>query len=46
MKMVFFGVYVATAVPIVATLLQIGWVKFRHAKVDNMLIASGIIIVV
>lgn len=42
----FFGIYVATAVAIVATLLQIGWVKFRHGKVDNMLIASGIIIVV
>jgi intracellular septation protein len=41
-----FGIYVATAAAIVATLLQIGWVKFRHGKVDNMLIASGIIIVV
>ncbi|CAG0992162.1 Intracellular septation protein [Methylophilaceae bacterium] len=36
----------ATAVAIIATLLQIGWVKLRHGKVDNMLIASGIIIIV
>lgn len=41
-----FGIYTATAVAIVATLLQIGWVKLRHGKVDNMLIASGIIIVI
>jgi intracellular septation protein len=41
-----FGIYAATATAIVATLLQIGWVRLRHGKVDNMLIASGIIIVV
>jgi len=41
-----FDIYVATAAAIVATLLQIGWVKLRHGKVDNMLIASGVIIVV
>lgn len=41
-----YDIYVATAVAIAATIVQIGWVKFRHGKVDNMLIASGIIIVV
>lgn len=41
-----FGIFAATASAIVATLAQIGWVKFRHGKVDGMLIASGIIIVV
>lgn len=42
----FFGIYAATAVAIVATLLQITWVKYRHGKVDGTLIASGVIIVV
>lgn len=41
-----FGIFAATASAIVATLAQIGWVKFRHGKVDGMLIASGVIIVV
>lgn len=40
-----YGIYVATGVAIVATLIQISWVKLKHGKVDNMLIASGIIIV-
>lgn len=40
------GIFAATAAAIVATLAQIGWVKFRHGKVDGMLIASGVIIVV
>lgn len=40
------GIYAATSVAIVATLLQIGWVKFKHGKVDTMLIASGVIVVV
>lgn len=40
------GIYAATATAIIATLMQIGWVKYRHGKVDGMLIASGIIIVV
>lgn len=40
------GIYVATAAAIVATLAQIGWVKWHHGKVDGMLMASGIIIVV
>ncbi|MEQ1601658.1 MAG: septation protein A [Methylophilaceae bacterium] len=42
----FFGIYAATTSAIVATLCQIGWVKYKHGKVDGMLIASGIIIVV
>ncbi len=40
------GIYAATMAAIVATLAQIGWVKFRHGKVDGMLIASGVIVVV
>lgn len=40
-----YGIYVATGVAIAATLIQISWVKLKHGKVDNMLIASGIIIV-
>ena len=31
---------------IAATLGQIAWVKYRHGKVDGMLIASGVIILV
>lgn len=42
----FFGIYAATATAIAATIVQIGWVKYRHGKVDNALIASGVIIVV
>lgn len=41
-----YDIYVATAVAIVATILQIGWAKYKHGKVDGMLIASGLIIVV
>jgi intracellular septation protein len=41
-----FGIFAATAAAIAATLAQIGWVKYRHGKVDGMLIASGVIIVV
>ena len=40
----FFGIYIATAVAIAATFLQIGWVWFRHRKVDTMLwVSLGII---
>jgi intracellular septation protein len=39
------GIFAATAIAIGATLAQIGWVKYRHGKVDGMLIASGVIIV-
>lgn len=42
----FFGIYTATAVAIVATLIQIAWAKLRHGKVEGALIASGAIIVV
>lgn len=41
-----FGIYAATTAAIVATLAQIAWVRHRHGKVDKMLIASGVIIVV
>jgi len=40
------GIYVATAVAIVATFLQIGWVWLRHRKVDGMLWVSLAVIVV
>lgn len=40
------GIYVATAVAIAATLLQVGWSWMRHRKVDNMLWVSLAIIVV
>ncbi|MDO8279370.1 MAG: septation protein A [Burkholderiaceae bacterium] len=30
------GIYVATAVAIVATVLQIGWLYFKHGKVEPM----------
>ena len=40
------GIYIATAVAIVATFAQIGWVLFRGRKVDNMLWVSLVVIVV
>jgi len=42
----FFGIYAATATAIIATIVQIGWAKYRHGKVEGALIASGLIIVV
>ena len=40
----FSGIFVATAVAMLATFAQIGWVWFRHRKVDNMLwVSLGII---
>jgi intracellular septation protein len=41
-----YGIFVATSAAIIATLAQIVWVKIRHGKVDPMLVASGVIIVV
>lgn len=41
-----FNVYVATGTAIVATIAQIGWVKWRHGKVDTMLWVSFAIITV
>ena len=39
-------IFVATGVAIAATFVQIGWVWFRHRKVDNMLwVSLGIITV-
>lgn len=40
----FFDIFVATAVAIVATAVQIGWVLARHRKVSNMQWASLFII--
>jgi len=40
-----YGIYVATAVAIATTFLQIGWVWLRHRKVDNMLwVSLGVIV--
>ncbi|SES69641.1 intracellular septation protein [Nitrosospira multiformis] len=41
-----YGIYAATAVAIGATFVQIGWVWFRHGKVDTMLWVSLVLIVV
>ena len=39
-----YDIYVATAVAIGATFVQIGWMWFRHRKVDNMLwVSLGVI---
>lgn len=41
-----FGVYAATAAAIIATFVQVAWVKYRHGKVDTMLwVSLGIIVV-
>ena len=40
------GIYVATAVAIAATVVQVAWTKFRHGKVDVMLWVSFAIIAV
>ncbi|MEQ1532041.1 MAG: septation protein A [Sideroxydans sp.] len=40
------GVYAATATAMAATLVQVGWTKYRHGKVDTMLwVSFGIITV-
>lgn len=41
-----FNIYVATAVAIAATIVQIAWTKWRHGKVDVMLWVSFAIIAV
>ncbi len=41
-----YDIYVATAVAIAATAVQIAWVWLRHRKVDNMLwVSLGVIVV-
>lgn len=41
-----YGIYVATAVAMTASIAQIGWVWLRHRKVDNMLwVSLGVILV-
>ena len=42
----FSGIFAATAVAIAATVAQIGWVWFRHRKVDTMLWVSFVIVTV
>jgi len=42
----FYDIYVATAVAIAATFLQIGWLWLRRRKIENMLWVSLAIIVV
>jgi intracellular septation protein len=40
------GVFAATGAAIIATFVQVGWVKYRHGKVDTMLwVSLGIITV-
>ena len=41
-----FGIFVATATAIAATVAQIAWVKWRHGKVDVMLWVSFAIIAI
>lgn len=41
-----YGIYPATAIAIAATFIQIGWVWFRHRKVENMLWVSLVVIVI
>jgi len=41
-----FDIYIATAVVIAATMVQIGWVWHRHGKVDTMLWVSLALVVV
>lgn len=40
-----YDIFVATAVAIVATFVQIGWVWLRHRKVDNMMWISLFVII-
>jgi intracellular septation protein len=41
-----YDIYVATAVAIAATIVQVGWMWMRHRKVDNMLwVSLGVIAV-
>lgn len=42
----FFDIYIATAVAIAATFLQIGWLKWKGRKVDTMMWVTLVIIVV
>lgn len=42
----FLGIYAATAVAMAATVAQIVYCKIKHGTVDNMLIISGVLIVV
>lgn len=39
------GIYVATAVVIVAAILQLGYVWWRHKRIDNLLLASNALVI-
>jgi intracellular septation protein len=41
-----YDIFVATAVAIVASFVQIGWVWFKHRKVENMMWVSLVVITV
>jgi len=41
-----YGIYVATAVAIAATVIQVVWMWLRHRKVDNMLWVSLAVVIV
>jgi intracellular septation protein len=41
----FWGIYVATAIAIAATIAQVTWTKLKHGKVSNMQVGSLVIIV-
>jgi intracellular septation protein len=41
-----YDIFVATAVAIVATFVQIGWVWLRHRKVDKMMWISLVVIII
>ena len=41
-----FGIYAATAIAIVATVLQIAWMRYKNGRVDTMQwISLGVIVV-
>lgn len=42
----FYGIYVATAVAIAATVIQVGWLWLRHRKVETMPLVTLLLIVV
>ena len=42
----FYGIYVATATAIAATVIQVGWLWLRHRKVETMPLVTLVLIVV
>ncbi|SEM66893.1 septation protein A [Nitrosomonas marina] len=39
-----YDIYIATGVAMLATVMQIGWVRYRHHRIDNMLWINLIVI--